>query len=95
MRLPVGELLCCDSCPRTFHFECLAIRKSDLPDGDWICPLCVAGVPFSEDAPASDAPGTQQPGSPGTPPPPLEPGAAAPAPDPVHAPEMIHREDLD
>ena len=37
-------LVMCDSCPRSFHFECLIppIRKKDLPEGEWYCPICVA-----------------------------------------------------
>ena len=37
-----GDLLCCDSCPRSYHIECLMppIRESDLPEGDWHCPVC-------------------------------------------------------
>ena len=38
----LGELLCCDGCPRVFHFECITppLRKADMPKGDWYCPLC-------------------------------------------------------
>ncbi|KAL1523161.1 hypothetical protein AB1Y20_018116 [Prymnesium parvum] len=37
-----GDLICCDSCPRSFHFECLVppMRHADMPEGDWFCPLC-------------------------------------------------------
>ena len=35
-----GYLVFCDNCPRSFHFECLHIKESDLPDGDWYCPIC-------------------------------------------------------
>ena len=40
-----GELLCCDGCPKAFHFECLVppMREQDMPEGNWYCPECVAG----------------------------------------------------
>ncbi|XP_023639806.1 protein CHROMATIN REMODELING 4 isoform X2 [Capsella rubella] len=34
-----GDLLCCDSCPRTYHTECLN-PPLKIPNGKWICPKC-------------------------------------------------------
>ncbi|KAJ1090786.1 hypothetical protein NDU88_003915 [Pleurodeles waltl] len=35
-----GKLLCCESCPASFHPECLNI---EMPDGCWNCNDCKAG----------------------------------------------------
>ncbi|XP_014223771.1 histone-lysine N-methyltransferase NSD2-like isoform X1 [Trichogramma pretiosum] len=35
-----GSLICCDTCPMSFHLECLGI---DAPDGDYICEDCETG----------------------------------------------------
>jgi hypothetical protein len=39
-----GELVCCESCPNAFHFDCTvpALDRDNLPDGDWFCRQCVA-----------------------------------------------------
>lgn len=36
-----GELLLCDFCNSAFHLDCLGLKKEDLPDGEYECPLCV------------------------------------------------------
>ena len=33
-----GKLLCCDECPRAFHFKCIGLFM--VPEGDWNCPHC-------------------------------------------------------
>ncbi|KAG0496387.1 hypothetical protein HPP92_001078 [Vanilla planifolia] len=33
-----GELICCDSCPSTYHQECLSTKE--LPEGSWYCANC-------------------------------------------------------
>ncbi|XP_027345173.1 protein CHROMATIN REMODELING 4 isoform X2 [Abrus precatorius] len=38
-----GNLLCCDSCPRTYHLQCLDPPLKRIPNGKWQCPSCVEG----------------------------------------------------
>ncbi|GAB2274686.1 hypothetical protein Dimus_009456 [Dionaea muscipula] len=35
----MGELLCCDGCPRAFHAECISVQT--IPPGKWYCRYCV------------------------------------------------------
>ncbi|KAF8412678.1 hypothetical protein HHK36_000646 [Tetracentron sinense] len=35
-----GNLLCCDSCPRTYHLQCLNPPLKRTPPGKWQCPNC-------------------------------------------------------
>lgn len=35
------DLLICDACDKGFHMECLDPPLSSLPEGRWICPICV------------------------------------------------------
>ncbi|XP_050239000.1 uncharacterized protein LOC126688368 isoform X2 [Mercurialis annua] len=34
-----GDLLCCDSCPRSYHKECLSLQA--IPNGKWHCKFCL------------------------------------------------------
>ncbi|XP_054778799.1 protein CHROMATIN REMODELING 4 isoform X2 [Prosopis cineraria] len=38
-----GNLLCCDSCPRTYHLQCLSPPLKRIPMGKWQCPSCSQG----------------------------------------------------
>ncbi|ORY83915.1 hypothetical protein BCR37DRAFT_346070, partial [Protomyces lactucae-debilis] len=37
-----GKLLCCDDCPRSFHFSCIEppIEEADIPDEPYFCMSC-------------------------------------------------------
>ncbi|CAJ0927152.1 21120_t:CDS:2 [Entrophospora sp. SA101] len=39
-----GQLMCCDSCPRAFHFTCLVppLDIDNTPQGNWYCRVCCA-----------------------------------------------------
>lgn len=39
-----GELLCCDTCPSSYHLHCLNPPLPDIPNGEWICPRCRVSV---------------------------------------------------
>jgi hypothetical protein len=41
-----GQLLCCDSCPSTFHPECLGVQ---VPKGSWVCHYCRCFVCLATD----------------------------------------------
>jgi len=36
-----NSMLFCDACDKGFHMECLVPPLSALPEGRWICPVCV------------------------------------------------------
>ncbi|CCH62168.1 hypothetical protein TBLA_0G02280 [Henningerozyma blattae CBS 6284] len=37
-----GSFVCCDTCPKSFHFLCLdpPLDPDNLPEGNWSCPNC-------------------------------------------------------
>jgi hypothetical protein len=35
-----GDLLLCDNCPKSFHMECLKMKPTEIPEGEWYCPGC-------------------------------------------------------
>jgi hypothetical protein len=39
-----GELLCCDGCPISMHFNCIEVLGLRLPKRkeDWYCPVCMS-----------------------------------------------------
>ena len=34
-----GEMICCDSCPKVYHLECL--KMDQIPEGEWNCLHCL------------------------------------------------------
>ncbi|WCJ32251.1 Acyl-CoA N-acyltransferase with RING/FYVE/PHD-type zinc finger protein [Euphorbia peplus] len=38
----VGELVCCDNCPSTFHLACLSTEE--IPEGSWYCRNCTCWI---------------------------------------------------
>ncbi|PKU32648.1 hypothetical protein llap_17048 [Limosa lapponica baueri] len=38
-----GELLCCDTCPSSYHLHCLNPPLPEIPNGEWLCPRCTKG----------------------------------------------------
>ena len=39
-RKRTGEMILCDMCPKSFHFECVDMKKEDIPKGRWFCQQC-------------------------------------------------------
>ncbi|XP_055724637.1 chromodomain-helicase-DNA-binding protein 5-like isoform X5 [Salvelinus fontinalis] len=40
-----GELLCCDTCPSSYHIHCLNPPLPEIPNGEWLCPRCMCTPP--------------------------------------------------
>lgn len=38
----IGRFVCCDNCPRSFHFACAEppMDVNQLPEGQWFCRVC-------------------------------------------------------
>uniref|UniRef100_A0A665VGI5 Chromodomain helicase DNA binding protein 4 n=1 Tax=Echeneis naucrates TaxID=173247 RepID=A0A665VGI5_ECHNA len=43
-----GELLCCDTCPSSYHIHCLNPPLPEIPNGEWICPRCKVSAFYKE-----------------------------------------------
>ena len=41
-----GELLCCDTCPSSYHIHCLNPPLPEIPNGEWICPRCKVSTAY-------------------------------------------------
>jgi len=35
-----GEMICCDSCPNSYHLRCVEPPLEEIPDGEWTCHRC-------------------------------------------------------
>ena len=35
-----GDLLICDTCPHSYHLNCLNPPVAKIPEGEWSCPRC-------------------------------------------------------
>jgi hypothetical protein len=40
-----GLLLCCDSCPSSYHFYCIVPAVKEVPEGEWNCSRCTVAAP--------------------------------------------------
>lgn len=38
-------MLCCDTCPSSYHAYCLNPSLTEIPEGDWSCPRCLCPEP--------------------------------------------------
>uniref|UniRef100_A0A915CFX8 Chromodomain-helicase-DNA-binding protein 3 n=2 Tax=Parascaris univalens TaxID=6257 RepID=A0A915CFX8_PARUN len=41
----VGWLLCCDTCPSSYHAYCMNPPLTEVPEGEWSCPRCLCPEP--------------------------------------------------
>ena len=39
-----GDLLICDTCPHSYHLNCLNPPVAVVPEGEWSCPRCTVSV---------------------------------------------------
>ena len=40
-----GELLCCETCPQSYHIDCLNPPLGKIPSHEWYCPRCTCEKP--------------------------------------------------
>ena len=40
----LGMVVCCDTCPRVAHLNCLGIEN--VPEGEWNCPECIESIKY-------------------------------------------------
>jgi hypothetical protein len=38
-------MLLCDDCDRGYHISCLTPKLDEVPEGDWLCPVCANQAP--------------------------------------------------
>lgn len=36
-----GDVVCCDGCPRSFHFECVGMVQTETLPDEWFCNECL------------------------------------------------------
>ncbi|CBI27197.3 unnamed protein product, partial [Vitis vinifera] len=59
-----GNLLCCDSCPRTYHLQCLNPPLKRIPNGKWQCPKCFCSIEKKLDSSQIDVSSSPKPSHP-------------------------------
>ncbi|KAL7671473.1 hypothetical protein ACOME3_006369 [Neoechinorhynchus agilis] len=40
-----GEVLCCDQCVNSYHMDCVVPKVTEIPEGQWFCPVCQIPAP--------------------------------------------------